>query len=691
MAASFSIGSRLRLGFALAALIPIALGAFTYYGAWRNDLTVEELSFQRLPALENLFLVKEQAEFAQAALRTLAIAGLPPELRRRQVDNLDRSRAQMKEAISAYQGLRRTADEEELWQAYLAAWRAWDGEVGEALEAAQRIEEQVEAYEKSDRSRRTPYLEALGALKEAALLAAVSFKTQVQEWKNILISGNDPEQFRRRLTLFEQEEQAVRRTLEEAAALMADLGLDPDPVRRTLAQHAEAGVKYREGLRQFDAGDPEAGKKVDRLVRGVDRGPTLAMLQMNEAIDQVRLKAEGLYGVLRQRLLGPVTETRRAANAALDPLLKHIRENAAAAGAQAEALANRLRRAAVAAGLAGLGLAVVLGVWLTRSITGALRRVIVGLSEGAEEVASAAGQVSGASQSLAEGSSEQAASIEETSSSLEEMSSMTRRNADNAKEANRLMGEARAVVSAANEQMGRLTESMGEITRASEETSKIIKTIDEIAFQTNLLALNAAVEAARAGEAGAGFAVVADEVRNLAMRAAEAARNTAVLIEGTVKKVKDGSELVGRAEEAFRQVAGSSSKAADLVAEIAAASDEQAQGIGQINTAVSELDKVTQQNAANAEESASAAEEMSAQAESMKQMVAELVALAGGKGAGKQEEAAALRPQPKPRKAAAALSRAAGRLKAKVEGRKKADKPAPEAVIPLGEKEFADF
>ncbi len=384
--------------------------------------------------------------------------------------------------------------------------------------------------------------------------------------------------------------------------------------------------------------------------------------------------------------------------AAANKALEQSRNLMRAAGDQTQDIAKQAAASlssAAATVLVGLAVALIVGValavFITRSITGPVRRVIVGLSEGAEEVASAAGQVSGASQSLAEGSSEQAASIEETSSSLEEMSSMTRRNADNAKEANRLMGEARAVVSAANEQMGRLTESMGEITRASEETSKIIKTIDEIAFQTNLLALNAAVEAARAGEAGAGFAVVADEVRNLAMRAAEAARSTAVLIEGTVKKVKDGSELVGRAEEAFRQVAGSSSKAADLVAEIAAASDEQAQGIGQINTAVSELDKVTQQNAANAEESASAAEEMSAQAESMKQMVAELVALAGGKGAGKQEEAAALRPQPKPRKAAAALSRAAGRLKAKVEGRKKADKPAPEAVIPLGEKEFADF
>jgi methyl-accepting chemotaxis protein len=177
--------------------------------------------------------------------------------------------------------------------------------------------------------------------------------------------------------------------------------------------------------------------------------------------------------------------------------------------------------------------------------------------------------------------------------------------------------------------MGELTHSMEEISKASEETSKIIKTIDEIAFQTNLLALNAAVEAARAGEAGAGFAVVADEVRNLAMRAAEAARNTADLIEGTVKKVKDGGDLVATTNEAFAEVAQSAAKVGELVGEIAAASNEQAQGIGQVNTAVAEMDKVVQQNAANAEESASASEEMSAQAEQMKGYVEELVALVG--------------------------------------------------------------
>ena len=292
--------------------------------------------------------------------------------------------------------------------------------------------------------------------------------------------------------------------------------------------------------------------------------------------------------------------------------------------------AHAIRNGILLVGGIFLGLTILLVFFFARSISKPIARVVDGLNEGADQVAAASAQVSSGSQSLAEGASQQAASLEETSSSLEEMASMTKQNAGHANEANALMKEIASVVGQSNAAMGKLTTSMQDISSASEETSKIIKTIDEIAFQTNLLALNAAVEAARAGEAGAGFAVVADEVRNLAIRAAEAAKNTSNLIEGTIRKIKDGTEQVNKAGDAFQLVSTSTSKMEELVGEVAAASNEQAQGIEQVNLAVTEMDKVVQQNAANAEQSAAASEELNAQAEQMKSYVRELVAVVGG-------------------------------------------------------------
>ncbi|MBL0701181.1 MAG: methyl-accepting chemotaxis protein [Desulfosarcina sp.] len=272
----------------------------------------------------------------------------------------------------------------------------------------------------------------------------------------------------------------------------------------------------------------------------------------------------------------------------------------------------------------------VTGFFKGAAITNPIQKIIMNLTESGEQIASASSQISSSSHSLAEGASEQAASIEESSASLEEISSMTKHNAENAQQADNLMKDANRVVGEADASMTELTGSMEKMTKASEETRKVVKTIDEIAFQTNLLALNAAVEAARAGEQGAGFSVVAEEVRNLALRSAEAAKNTALLIDGTVNRIIKGAELVVTTNEAFKTVAQGTSRVGELVAEIASASNEQAQGINQVNTAVNEMNKVTQQNAASAEESASASEELNAQAEQMKLMVGELMTIVDG-------------------------------------------------------------
>jgi methyl-accepting chemotaxis protein len=327
---------------------------------------------------------------------------------------------------------------------------------------------------------------------------------------------------------------------------------------------------------------------------------------------------------------GRARESFYASQKLLDDLIEANDKASRATQQSAETMGTMYKTLTLVGSIAGTLLAVFLGFFLSAYITRPINRAVAGISEGADQVAAASGQVSAASESLAEGASEQASSLEETSSSLEEMSSMTRQNADNAGQAKSMMGQARQVLDTVDRNMGNMARAIDEITHTSEETGKIIKTIDEIAFQTNLLALNAAVEAARAGEAGAGFAVVANEVRNLAMRAAEAAKNTSTLIENTITAVKGGNELTQLTRQSFQENMEIVAKIGNLVDEIAVASQEQAQGIEQINKAVAEMDRVTQSTAASAEESASASEQMTAQAAQLKQHVTELVSLVEG-------------------------------------------------------------
>ncbi|MCG3137386.1 MAG: hypothetical protein HJJLKODD_01230 [Phycisphaerae bacterium] len=283
-------------------------------------------------------------------------------------------------------------------------------------------------------------------------------------------------------------------------------------------------------------------------------------------------------------------------------------------------------------GLAAIG-CIVFYIFSCRGINGLylpIRQLASQINESADQVADAAVQVSAASSQLADGNSKQAASLEETSAALEELAAMTRTNAENAQQANTLGVQSRAAANEGEQTMAQLDVAMKAITSSSEKINKIIKVIEEIAFQTNLLALNASVEAARAGEHGRGFAVVADEVRNLAQRAATAAREIAELISDSVNKTNDGSQVAAEAAKSLSNIVININQMSDLIEGISRASNEQSSGIDQINTAVSEIDQVTQANAANSEQSASASEEMASQAQSVKAMLNDLVALVGG-------------------------------------------------------------
>lgn len=284
--------------------------------------------------------------------------------------------------------------------------------------------------------------------------------------------------------------------------------------------------------------------------------------------------------------------------------------------------------------LVGVVAALVVGgilAWvITRTTAAVLKRVSASLGEGSAQISVAAGQVSSASQALAQSAGEHAAAIEQSSSSLEEMSSMTKRNADNAHKANELAKEARTAADKGVKDMDTMSAAMEAIKTSSNDIAKIIKTIDEIAFQTNILALNAAVEAARAGEAGMGFAVVADEVRNLAQRSAQAAKETAAKIEGAIANTAQGVDINLKVAQVLNEIAAKTRQVDDLVTEVAGASAEQTRGITQINVAIGQMDKVTQSNAASAEESAGAAEELNSQVTVLKESVRELLQLVGG-------------------------------------------------------------
>lgn len=280
-----------------------------------------------------------------------------------------------------------------------------------------------------------------------------------------------------------------------------------------------------------------------------------------------------------------------------------------------------------------LVMGLLLGVILSRSISRPINAIIKSMTEGSNQVAAASGQVAQSSQAMAEGASEQASSLEETSASLEQLTSMTKQNATNAGQAKNLATNANTSADKGAQAMTKMSQAIDDIKKSADATAKIVKTIDEIAFQTNLLALNAAVEAARAGDAGKGFAVVAEEVRNLAQRSAEAAKNTAAIIEDSVKKAENGVQISREVGEALEEISETTRKVDALVGEISSASNEQAQGIEQINTAVAQMDHVTQSNAASSEESASASEELSAQAEEMNRTVQQLAAVVGGASA----------------------------------------------------------
>jgi methyl-accepting chemotaxis protein len=426
------------------------------------------------------------------------------------------------------------------------------------------------------------------AQQEAARVIQVSFKKQVQEWKNILLRGTDYEQYKKHSSGFHAEETAVHDRATELQGTLSD-----EEAKAVLAEFIAAHNAMKDAYAKAEtAFAAELGTKpaeADALVKGADRAPTDLI---DKLVERLKARAEDV----------------RVAQAAA------------------------VRRAQKIAGVIVVVAFAVLSIMLVRVMTGigaSIRTLAEGMNGGAQEVLTASEQVSSSAQELSRGAQSQAAAVEETAAAMEEIAATARQNADHAARCADLMSSTSKGVEMTNVRLGEMLGSMDSIRESSSKVSHIIKTIDEIAFQTNLLALNAAVEAARAGSAGMGFAVVAGEVRTLAQRSAEAARGTAALIEESIARAEQGSTKLTEVGEAIKTITAHAQDVKGLVDGMSAAARQQTDGIEQVRSALTSMEQTSQRTAALAEEAAAASEELAVQSELSRHSAQSLAQLSG--------------------------------------------------------------
>lgn len=670
----WTIAKRLSMAFGAMIVIVAVLGITSYVGVNQLSDTVEGIGQQYMPAVANAIRMELQLTEMNAAQRTLLTPGNDLATRQRQYDRIETANQAFARARDMYEPLNRTAEED----------RHWSTVVGR-LNDLNRINQEVISLNRE--------IDQAGIADPQELVAQLQrfrgdhFNVELSVSDMLLngntFSGGDDHtacNFGRWLASFSSTNADVNRMINELRQPHEVFHASVQEIR-SLVNAGNATQARAVFTSQMQPAARQTFQGFDRLIaiageadQRFDRMTTLAMNDARILHDEVM---DNLVAIVR-------IQQARSDNAASDGI----------------SLASTLGTTSLFILIAGIVIASLMAFFITKSINKVLNEIVAGLNSGAEQVTAASGQLSSTSQELSEGASEQAASLEETSSSMEEMSSQTKQTAENAMQAENQMKQSLELVERGVSSMERMTRTMSDIEQSAEETSKIIKTIDDIAFQTNLLALNAAVEAARAGEAGKGFAVVAEEVRNLAQRSAQAAQNTSELIKRSLDSSVSGTQVVKEVSDSLTAIREATASVSTLVVEIAAAAKEQSAGIGQVNTAMSEMDKAVQRNASSSEESASAAEELAAQAVELQSMVGQLVQLVGGSVS--SSAAPVKRPKANtdwrfksPERKAPAMSRPAASAPSKakpVSSNGNGSRASrPEVLIPLDDEEMATF
>ena len=467
---------------------------------------------------------------------------------------------------------------------------------------------------------------AISQAIDTARGAQVEFKIQVQEWKNILIRGNDPALLERYTQAFVKAGEATRADLQKLAAMLTALQLDTPLVDDAIKTQSELATRYLAALEQYDAANPDSAKVVDNLVKGLDREPTkkiddiVAYIGKESARLMEQMAAESRIAHARATLAmgATVAVTLVVGCVTVFWLIKSITVPLQAAVGVAQTVAGGDLRSEVRVGGKD-EIGELMGA--LKTMQGNLSGIVGKVRAGTETIQGATVEIAAGNLDLSGRTEQQASSLEETAAAMVELTTTVQQNNVNANEASKLADVASQVAVRGGDAVEQMVRTMGAINESSRKIVDIIGVIDGIAFQTNILALNAAVEAARAGEQGRGFAVVASEVRNLAQRSAAAAKEIKTLIGDSVTRVEAGSRLAGQAGETMGEVVSSVQRVTAIIGEISAASGEQREGIEQVSMAISQMDSVTQQNAALVEQAAAAAGELAQQAASLAEAV----------------------------------------------------------------------